>query len=165
MPAVGNKPIWIEPRRLWEKKLAHWLRESPLLRILSAALHDQPFLYGGPATRLSIHPTVWLNDAYLNVASGTITFEEWAFVGSGVSILTGTHDVSKRDAERQASVPYEGRDVRVRRGAWIGSNATILGPCVIGEHAVVGAGSLVRGDVAPYTFVAGVPAEFKAQIP
>ena len=108
---------------------------------------------------------MWLNDAYLNVASGTITFEEWAFVGSGVSILTGTHDVSKRDAERQASVPYEGRDVRVRRGAWIGSNATILGPCVIGEHAVVGAGSLVRGDVAPYTFVAGVPAEFKAQIP
>lgn len=31
------------------------------------------------------HPTAKLNNAHLNVASGTITFEEWSFVGSGLA--------------------------------------------------------------------------------
>ena len=37
--------------------------------------------------------------------------------------------------------------------------AIIIGPCVIGEHAVVGAGSVVTRDVEPYTLVAGNPAQ------
>ena len=44
------------------------------------------------------------------------------------------------------------------RGASIGSNVTILGNVTIGEHALVGAGSVVTKDVPPYTIVAGNPA-------
>jgi acetyltransferase-like isoleucine patch superfamily enzyme len=41
----------------------------------------------------------------------------------------------------------------------------VLGPCVIGAHAVVGGGSLVMGDVEPYTIVAGSPAKVLRTIP
>ena len=48
----------------------------------------------------------------------------------------------------------------VRRGARIGSNSTILPGVVIGEGALVGAGSVVTRDVAPHTVVVGNPARF-----
>ena len=58
-----------------------------------------------------------------------------------------------------------GRDIVVGEGAWLASNVTVVGPCTIGEHAVVGVGSLVLHDVEPYTVVAGVPAAVRRTIP
>jgi len=46
----------------------------------------------------------------------------------------------------------------VKSGASIGSSATILAGVVIGENAIVGAGSVVTRDVSPNTVVAGNPA-------
>ncbi len=45
----------------------------------------------------------------------------------------------------------------VRRGATIGANATILCGISIGRYAFIGAGSLVRRDVADYALIVGVP--------
>ncbi|HOG45004.1 MAG TPA: acyltransferase [Anaerolineae bacterium] len=47
---------------------------------------------------------------------------------------------------------------RVRRGATIGANATIVCGATIGRYAFVGAGAVVRGDVADYALMLGVPA-------
>ena len=105
-----------------------------------------------------------VNDALFNLSSGEITVEEYAFFGHGVAILTGTHDITVFDRERQVGVPKRGRDVVIGRGAWISTNALVLGPCRIGEHAVVAAGSLVRADVPPYTVVGGVPARVLSTI-
>ena len=52
----------------------------------------------------------------------------------------------------------EYRATRVRRGATIGANATIVCGTTLGEYAFVGAGAVVTGDVAPYALVVGVPA-------
>jgi acetyltransferase-like isoleucine patch superfamily enzyme len=46
----------------------------------------------------------------------------------------------------------------VKRGAAIGSNATIMAGVTIGESAFVGAGAVVTHDVADFAIVAGVPA-------
>jgi acetyltransferase-like isoleucine patch superfamily enzyme len=46
----------------------------------------------------------------------------------------------------------------VKRGASIGSGATLLGGITIGENAIVGAGSVVTKDVPPNAIVAGNPA-------
>jgi acetyltransferase-like isoleucine patch superfamily enzyme len=46
----------------------------------------------------------------------------------------------------------------VRKGATIGTGATILGGVTIGERAFVGAGSVVTRDVPPGAVVAGNPA-------
>lgn len=122
-----------------------------------AAALTEP-LFWGPPGRVHIADTAIVNDALLNTESGMITIERDAFFGHRVSVLTGTHDVSRRGLERQRAVPAEGRDVVIEEGAWIGSGAVLLGPCRIGAHAVVAAGAVVTGDVAPETLVAGVPA-------
>lgn len=48
--------------------------------------------------------------------------------------------------------------VRLKSRCWIGFNASILKGVTVGEGAIVGAGSVVSKDVAPFTVVAGNPA-------
>ncbi len=52
----------------------------------------------------------------------------------------------------------EYRDTRVRRGATLGANCTIVCGVVIGEYAFVGAGAVVNTEVADFALVLGVPA-------
>lgn len=49
----------------------------------------------------------------------------------------------------------------VKRGASIGANSTIICGCIIGEHALIGAGSVVTKDVKPYSVVYGNPARHR----
>lgn len=122
-----------------------------------------PRVYGDER-KLHLHPTAVVNDALFNLSSGEITVEEYAFFGHSVAVLTGTHDITTFDGERQVAVPKSGRDVVIGRGAWISTNALVLGPCRIGEHAVVAAGSVVRADVPAYAVVGGVPARVLSTI-
>ena len=113
----------------------------------------------GDETRVNIAPSACINNALLNVKSGRITVEEYVFFGFNVCLLAGTHAIGSRGSARQLAVPKDGFDIVIRSGAWIASNATIIGPATIGEHAVVAAGAIVTGDVAgKHTLVAGVPA-------
>jgi UDP-2-acetamido-3-amino-2,3-dideoxy-glucuronate N-acetyltransferase len=52
----------------------------------------------------------------------------------------------------------EYRPTLVRRGATLGANCTIVCGVTIGEHAFVGAGSVVNRDVASHALMVGVPA-------
>jgi acetyltransferase-like isoleucine patch superfamily enzyme len=124
----------------------------------------RPLVYGDPG-RLHVHPTAVVNNALFNLSSGEITVGEYAFFGHSVSVLTGTHDWTKFGAERQVAVPESGRDVVIEEGAWVSSNAIIVGPCRIGAHSVVGVGSLVMRDVEPYSIVTGSPAKVLRRIP
>ncbi|HNX82274.1 MAG TPA: Gfo/Idh/MocA family oxidoreductase [Candidatus Omnitrophota bacterium] len=54
---------------------------------------------------------------------------------------------------------HEFRPTLVERGATIGANATIVCGVKIGEYALVGAGAVIKKDVAPYAVVVGVPAK------
>jgi acetyltransferase-like isoleucine patch superfamily enzyme len=112
----------------------------------------------GPEERLRIDPTAKVNDALFNTVSGTITVGAHAFFGHRVMVLTGSHDVDRTGAERQAAIPREGRDVAIEAGAWVASGAIVLGPCRVGRDAVVAAGAVVTGDVAPGARVGGNPA-------
>jgi len=137
---------------------------SPFESYLRNFLIYQHLVFGD-ATRLQIAPSAITNNALFNVVSGNIVIEKHVFFGHYVSILTGTHDYYESGPNRQVAIPQLGHDIRICQGAWIASNATVLGPCVIGEHAVVAAASLVIEDVPPYAIVAGVPARIVKQIP
>jgi acetyltransferase-like isoleucine patch superfamily enzyme len=113
----------------------------------------------GDRSRLHLSDTAVVNNALFNLSGGTITVGEYAFFGHDVAVLTGTHDIEKFGRERQLAFPRSGRDVVIGDGVWLASHVLVLGPVTIGEHAVVAAGSLVRGDVEPYTVVAGRPAK------
>jgi acetyltransferase-like isoleucine patch superfamily enzyme len=62
------------------------------------------------------------------------------------------------DGELQTDADWKCIPTLVKRGASIGSNATILCGVTIGERAMVGAGSVVTHDVPDHAVVAGVPA-------
>lgn len=55
--------------------------------------------------------------------------------------------------------------VMIEDDAWIGFNSIVLKGVTIGEGAIVGAGSVVTKDVAPWTIVAGNPARVIREIP
>ncbi len=124
-------------------------------------LLNRPLVFESPdgSNRLEIAPNAVVNNAVFNLSSGSICVEDWAFFGHEVKLLTGTHDPAKFGRERQMAIPPKGRDIVVKSGAWIGTGAIILGPCTIGEHAVVAAGSVVRKDVPPFAIVGGTPAK------
>lgn len=71
-------------------------------------------------------------------------------------------------AERLSGRPAPAEKVRpivIGDNVWIGSRCLILPGTTIGEGSVVSAGSVVRGDVAPYSVVAGNPARVVASLP
>jgi acetyltransferase-like isoleucine patch superfamily enzyme len=88
-----------------------------------------------------------------------VTIEDEVFVGHGVMF---TNDVFPRavndDGTLQTEADWTVVSTRVKRGASIGSNATIMAGVTIGEAALVGAGAVVTSDVADHAIVAGVPA-------
>jgi acetyltransferase-like isoleucine patch superfamily enzyme len=141
--------------RILERLLARPIDDA-VRRALEESLY-QYRVHGDPS-RVHIHPTAVVNNALFNVSSGDITVEAYAFFGHNVSVLTGTHDFRKFNRERQHTIPKSGRDILIGEGAWVASDVLVLGPCTIGAHAVVAAGSLVRGKVDPYAIVAGRPA-------
>ena len=112
----------------------------------------------GPPERLHLAPTAEVNDALFNTVSGSITVADYAFFGHGVAILTGAHDIEQLGTARRTAIPLTGRDIEIGAGAWVASRAMVLGPCRIGENAVVCAGAVVTADVGAGIMVAGNPA-------
>jgi UDP-2-acetamido-3-amino-2,3-dideoxy-glucuronate N-acetyltransferase len=88
-----------------------------------------------------------------------VTIEDEVFIGHGVMF---TNDPYPRavaaDGRLQSEADWTAIPTKVRRGASIGSNATILAGLTIGEAAIVGAGAVVTRNVPDRAIVAGVPA-------
>ncbi len=89
-----------------------------------------------------------------------VTIEDEVFIGHGVMFINDRYPrASTPEGELQTEADWEPVPTIVKKGASIGSNATILCGVTIGEGAIVGAGSVVTKDVSPYTVVAGNPAQ------
>ena len=88
-----------------------------------------------------------------------VTIDDEVFIGHGVMFI---NDLQPRAVAAHGGLQTEDDwtlvETRVRRGASIGSNATIVGGVTIGEEALVGAGAVVTHDVPGYAIVVGVPA-------
>ena len=88
-----------------------------------------------------------------------VTIEDAVLIGHGVSFINDKYPrATTESGELQTEADWECIPTLVKRGASIGSNATILCGVTIGENAIVGAGSVVTHDVPPGAIVAGNPA-------
>lgn len=80
-----------------------------------------------------------------------ITVEDDVFIGPNASFINDIYPKSKQYPERF-------KETLIRKGASIGANATIMGGIIIGENALIGAGSVVLNDIPDNTVWVGNPA-------
>jgi acetyltransferase-like isoleucine patch superfamily enzyme len=91
-----------------------------------------------------------------------VTIEDNVFVGHGVTFINDAYPrATNSEGELQSEKDWKVQPTLVKKGASIGSGATILSNLVIGENALVGAGSVVTRDVPDNAIVAGNPAKLR----
>jgi UDP-2-acetamido-3-amino-2,3-dideoxy-glucuronate N-acetyltransferase len=87
-----------------------------------------------------------------------VAIEDGVFVGHGVMFINDIYPRAVNpDGSLQTQADWKVVATRIKRGASLGSNCTILAGITVGEGALVGAGAVVTHDVADYAVVAGVP--------
>jgi acetyltransferase-like isoleucine patch superfamily enzyme len=89
-----------------------------------------------------------------------VTIEDDAFIGHSVTFINDSYPrATIGNGQMQTEVDWKVERTIVKKGASIGSGSTILANVVIGEKAIVGAGSVVTKDVPANAIVAGNPAK------
>ncbi len=88
-----------------------------------------------------------------------VVIEDEVFIGHGVTFINDRRPhATNPDGTPQSADDWVCLPTTIKRGASIGSNATLLGGITVGERALVGAGSVVTHDVPAGAVVAGNPA-------
>ena len=88
-----------------------------------------------------------------------VTIEDNVFIGHGVTFINDSYPrATTSEGLLQTEQDWRVESTLVKRGASIGSGATILSEVVIGENSIVGAGAVVTKSVPPNSVVAGNPA-------
>lgn len=88
------------------------------------------------------------NTARIRIGPGCV-------LGPGAMIVTSTHD---QGPSHQRAVGLAGRPVEIEAGCWIGARAILLPGVHVGAGCIIGAGSVVTGDLEPDGVYAGAPA-------
>ncbi len=95
-----------------------------------------------------------------------VTIEDEVFVGHGVMFTNDLYPrATTENGGLQTEADWQCIPTLVKRGASIGSGATLLCGITVGERAIIGAGSMVTKDVPPGAIVAGNPARVIKWIP
>lgn len=94
-----------------------------------------------------------------------VHIDDNVFVGHNVTFINDKIPrATTESGDMQNESDWKVVETFVKRGASIGSSATIMCGVTIGEKAIVGAGSVVTKDVPPNTIVSGVPARIMRKL-
>ena len=126
---------------------------------LNREMSVEKTVWGDPE-RIRLAPTAAVNACLFNTNSGRITVGEYTFAGSRVSLLAGGHDPELTGFLRRDAELTEGCDIEIGNGVWLCSGCTVIGPCRIGDDAVIAAGAVVTPgtEVPAGTIWGGIPA-------
>lgn len=128
-------------------------RESNTQIRPTVLLRDAERIFIGEGSSINHNNVLWAGkkDATIKIGKNVMT-------GPGVKLFAFNHTHS------QTNIPmveqgFEEADIIIEDDVWIGANSTVLAGANIGEGVIVGAGSVVTGDLPPYSVCAGVPAK------
>ena len=100
--------------------------------------------------KIGKHVTIMNNVLFM--AAGGIEIGDNSMLAAYSKIISNDHD--PYDLPTITCLP-----VKIGKNVWIGAGAIILKGVTIGDHAIVGGGSVVNKDVPPYAVVVGSPAK------
>lgn len=112
---------------------------------------DHVYLRAGQQGRIQVGDYCAINTHAKLFGHGGIVIGDYTQLGPGSLITTTTHDFD--DRMKTSFAP-----VRLAEWVWVGAGAIILPGVTIGEHAVIGAGSIVTKDLPAYSVAVGNPA-------
>jgi len=117
-------------------------------------------------------------NAYLDAYGGKILVGKWSVIGHGC-IIAGHGGLTIGDytgiggltyiipanhifVDKNNPIRFQGetkKGINIGKDVWIGCSSTILDGVTIGDHSVIGAGSVVTGDIPSWSIACGVPAK------
>lgn len=141
-------------------KLGEGVRLSKFINLYGCSIGDETKI--GAFVEIQKNATVGRRckiSSHTFVCEG-VTIEDNVFIGHGVTFVNDSYPrATTSEGDLQTENDWNVEKTLVKRGASIGSGSTILANLVIGENAIVGAGSTVTRDVPPNAIVAGNPAK------
>ncbi len=145
---------WTVGCRWTPKPLNPW--RLVVLRLFGAKIHGTPFVHQRARIAMpwnvELHDAACVGDRTNLYALDRIALQRGALVAQEAYLCTGTHDLA--DAEW----PLLTAPIVVGERAFVGARAFVLPGVMIGDHAVVGAMSVVTHNVPAHTCVRGNPA-------
>ena len=121
-------------------------------------------IWVGPGGRLVLGDRVGISNSTI-VCMRSVSIEDEAFVGGGCRIYdTDFHSLDAEERTQPGNPGARTAPVAVRRRAFVGGHSILLKGTSVGEGAVVGAGSVVRGVVPAGQVWAGNPAAFVREL-
>lgn len=127
------------------------------LKLFGCKIYGKPFVHQRARIQipwnLILHDHACLGDRTNAYSLGVIEIFEHATVGQEVYLCTGTHAFDKSEMNLITS------KITIHKNAFIGVRAIIMPGVIIGENAIIGAGSLVTKNVDKNMVVGGNPAK------
>ncbi|NOZ46615.1 MAG: acyltransferase [Chlorobi bacterium] len=100
--------------------------------------------------------------SYFGCSGGVIIGDD-VIMGQYISFHSENHNFSdKSKLIREQGVISQG--IKLGNNIWVGSKATFLDGCVIGNNSVVAAGAIVKGEFPPNVIIGGIPAKVLRRI-
>jgi carbonic anhydrase/acetyltransferase-like protein (isoleucine patch superfamily) len=123
-----------------------------------ASIYHNTYVFG----EVAVGADTWVGPLVMLDGSGdAISIGAWCCISAGVQIYT--HDTVQRSLTGGRAATSHA-PVRIGDFTYIGSQSLILPGVTIGEHCVVGAGSLVNRDVPSYSIAVGMPARVRGRV-
>ena len=154
-PSETNKYVCVAP----DVKLGANVRLSKFVNLYGCEIGDNTKI--GAFVEIQKNAKVGKNckiSSHTFICEG-VFIEDGAFIGHSVTFINDSYPRAVgADGELQTEEDWVVERTTVKARASIGSGSTILANVVIGENAIVGAGSVVTKDVPANAIVAGNPA-------
>ncbi|GGU99917.1 maltose O-acetyltransferase [Actinomadura cremea] len=127
-----------------------------LLGSIAPDAHVRPPLYVDYGTHITVGPGTFANFGLTALDVAPITIGADVQIGPNVQLLTPTHplDPEQRRAKLEAAEP-----IFIEDNVWLGGGAIVLAGVTIGANSVIGAGSVVTGDIPRDVVAVGTPAK------
>ncbi len=128
---------------------------------LGPQVHTEPnvWITVGPEAHVQIGEGTFLNQGVMVAAVDRVEIGAHCMFANGSFITDGNH----RFDDPQRPVPWQGFDSKgptiIGDNVWAGANVVITSGVTIGERCVIGANSVVTGDLPPFSIAAGAPAK------
>jgi|SRR5579864_4017760 len=156
-PAAVNEHVCITP----DVKVGRNVRFSKFINLYGCEIGDNTKV--GAFVEVQKNARIGKNckiSSHTFVCEG-VDIEDGVFIGHGVTFINDSYPRAvTSEGDLQTEQDWTVERTLVKSGASIGSGSTILSKVVIGENAIVGAGSVVTKDVPANAIVAGNPAKF-----